>query len=220
MCPWIDWQPASLKFCEAMLCGVIRQPANSLSNIAFIIGGIIILMKEGFKGKWSPYHMMGIASVMIGITSGIYHASMTFFWQFFDVSSMFMLILLVLTFNLNRAGFLAKKYFTPAYLGMLATSMALMLLIQGKSGEWIFAVEVVIAISLEYVIYRQGQKPQFKAFLQAIGIFALSFLVWTGDIRGWWCDPDNHILQGHAAWHVLNAFTIWFLYKFYKQFSE
>jgi hypothetical protein len=97
--------------------------------------------------------------------------------------------------------------------------MGLMLLIQGKSGEWIFAVEVVIALSLEYLIYRQGHKPQFKSFLQAIGIFALSFIVWTGDIRGWWCDPDNHILQGHAAWHVLNAFTIWFLYKFYKQFA-
>ncbi len=220
MCPWISWQPASLKFCEAMLCGYIRQPANSLSNMAFIISGILILLREKGKKGFSPYHLMGVASISIGITSGIYHASMTFFWQFFDVSSMFMLILLALTFNLTRVGWLKWSQFVWAYLIMLITSMGLMLLIQGKSGEWIFAIEVTLTMIVEALIYRQKQRSDFKPFFQAIGIFLLSFVIWTGDIQGWWCDPDNHILQGHAAWHVLNAFTIWYLYKFYKQFEK
>jgi hypothetical protein len=220
MCPWIDWQPASLKFCEAMLCGYIRQPANSLSNIAFIITGILILLREKGSKGFSPYHLMGLSSISIGITSGIYHASMTFFWQFFDVSSMFMLILLALTFNLTRIGWLKWSQFVGAYFLMLVTSMGLMLFIQGKSGEWIFAVEVAITVLVEFFIYRQKLQANFKPFFQAIGIFLLSFVIWTGDIQGWWCDPDNHFLQGHAAWHVLNAFTIWYLYKFYQQFEK
>jgi hypothetical protein len=218
MCPWTDWQPATMKFCEEILCGAVRQPANSFSNIGFVIGGIIILFREG-KG-WSPYHLMGLASIMIGITSGLYHASMTFFWQFFDVSSMFMLILLALTFNFNRLGWIQEKFYTMAYTLLLLSSMGLMLLIQGKSGEWIFAVEVAIVTATEILIARQGSKPNYIPFAQAFGVFLLAFFIWIGDIRGWWCDPSNHYLQGHAAWHLLNAVSIWFLYKFYKQFEK
>lgn len=218
MCPWMHWQPATMKFCEELLCGLIRQPANSFSNIGFVICGILLLVREG-KG-WSPYHLMGVAAILVGITSGIYHASMTFFWQFFDVSSMFMLILIALSFNLVRIGWIKEKMYTLVYVGMLMTSMALMLIIQGKSGEFIFGVEVAIVAATELMIRRQGQKVESKFFLAALGTFLLAFLIWTGDIRGWWCDPQNHFIQGHAAWHLLNAVAIWFLYKYYKQFQK
>ena len=220
MCPWIDWQPASLKFCEAMICGYIRQPANSISNIAFVICGLILLKKEKNSSAFTPFHMMGVASILIGITSGIYHASMTFFWQFFDVSSMFMLILLAVNFNLLRLGWIKSNQFPLTYVAMLLTSMGMMLIFQGKSGEWIFAFEVAMSVFLEYLIYRQKKTADFKSLIKAIGIFLLAFLIWTGDIRGWWCDPDNHYLQGHAIWHILNAVAIWFLYSFYKQFGK
>lgn len=220
MCPWIDWQPASLKFCEAMICGYIRQPANTFSNIAFVICGLILLKNEKQVSTFGPFHMMGIAAILIGITSGIYHASMTFFWQFFDVSSMFMLILLAVNFNLLRLGWIQSKQFPLTYSSMLLISMGLMLFFQGKSGEWIFAIEVALSVFLEYLIYKQKKSSNFKNLTKAIGVFLLAFLIWTGDIRGWWCDPDNHILQGHAIWHILNAIAIWFLYLFYKQFGK
>jgi hypothetical protein len=220
MCPWIDWQPASLKFCEAMICGYIRQPANSISNLSFVICGIMLLRKEKLNTRFNPFHIMGLAAILIGITSGVYHASMTFFWQFFDVSSMFMLILLAVNFNLLRLGWIKSQHFSLTYIISLLTSMGLMLFFQGKSGEWIFAVEVSLSIFLEYLIFRQKKSVDFKSLFQAIGIFLLAFLIWTGDIQGWWCDPDNHYLQGHAIWHILNAVAIWFLYLFYKQFEK
>jgi hypothetical protein len=217
MCPWQDWSPATLRFCEEMLCGSVRQPANTFSNIAFIFVGILILGKQK---KWNPFSLMGIASVAIGISSGIYHASMTYFWQFFDVSSMFMLILLALTFNLVRGKILPRKLFTKAYLSMLFFSMVTMFFLQGQSGEWIFASQVVILILTEIKILRQGEKASYKFFIKAICVFFLAFLIWVGDIQGWWCDPSNHILQGHAIWHILNACVIWLLYCFYKTFEE
>lgn len=222
MCPWIDWQPATMKFCENLLCGSIRQPANTISNAAFIICGLILMKSERKQGNFNfdSYYLMAIASIMIGITSGVYHASMTFFWQFFDVSSMFMLILIALTFNFIRLKWIKSSMYIPTYLGMLLFSMMLMLLIKGKSGEYIFGVEVTLTILTEYLIFKSGAKVIFRPFLQAIGIFLLSFLIWNGDIRGWWCDPDNHYIQGHAIWHVLNAVAIWYLYKFYKQFQK
>lgn len=219
MCPWTDWQPATMKFCEELLCGSIRQPANSFSNIGFVICGLIILWRERSR-SWSPYHMMGVAAVLIGITSGIYHASMTFFWQFFDVSSMFMLILLALSFNLVRVGWIKASQFTLAYITTLLISMALMLLIKGKSGEYIFGVEAALVTGIEYLIFKQGQRPSYRGLLRALGTFLTAFLIWNGDVHGWWCDPTNHYIQGHAAWHLLCALAIWFLYGFYKQFAQ
>lgn len=163
---------------------------------------------------------MGLASVAIGMTSGMYHASMTFFWQFFDVSSMFMLILLALSFNLIRADLIEKKHFTVFYLGTLSLSMGAMLIFQGQSGELIFAIEAVCLILSEIKIRRHRESTDNSYFIRAISIFLLSFLIWIGDIKGWWCWPSNHILQGHALWHILNALVIWYLYRFYKTFEE
>ena len=218
MCPWTLWQPATLKFCEALLCGPIRQPANTASNIGFVIVGLLILWRER-QGAWSPYHIMGMASVVLGFTSGAFHASMTFFWQFFDVSSMFMLILLALSFNLVRLKLIKQEHYAWAYLAMLAVSMLTMLIAQGKSGEVVFAIEVAMVVALEALIYRRGGRPNYQGILRAIGTFLFAFLIWNGDIHGWWCDPDNHVLQGHAAWHLLCALAIWFMYQFYLQFD-
>jgi hypothetical protein len=208
-----------MKFCEELLCGSIRQPANSFSNIGFVICGFLILWRERSR-SWSPYHLMGVAAVLIGVTSGIYHASMTFFWQFFDVSSMFMLILLALSFNLVRVGWIKASQFTLTYVATLVLSMALMLLIKGKSGEYIFGVEAALVTGIEYLIYKQGQRPLYGSLLRALGSFLTAFLIWNGDVHGWWCDPTNHYIQGHAAWHLLCALAIWFLYGFYKQFEQ
>ncbi len=219
MCPWTDWEPATMKFCEEMLCGSIRQPANTFSNIGFVICGLIMWRREGWK-SWSPYHLMSLAAILIGITSGIYHASMTFFWQFFDLSSMFMLILLALTFNLIRLKWIKTSQFTLVYVGMLLASQAILLLIKGRVGEFIFGVEVFFVMVAEFILYRRGERPIYKGMLQALGTFLLAFLIWNGDVHGWWCDPTNHVLQGHAAWHLLNAVAIWFLYQFYLQFKH
>ena len=37
------------------------------------------------------------------------------------------------------------------------------------------------------------------------------------DVSRVWCDPGNHWLQGHAAWHVLTAGTLFWLYRFYER---
>lgn len=219
MCPWTDWQPATMKFCEELLCGNIRQPANTFSNIGFVICGLIIMWREGFK-SWTPYHMMGLAAVSIGITSGIYHASMVFFWQFFDLSSMFMLVLLPLSFNLVRIGWIKSSQFSLAYIITLAFSMLLLYIIQGKVGEYIFGVQVFMVAGLEYMLYRKGHRPSYPGMFKALGTLALAFLIWNGDVHGWWCDPTNHYLQGHAIWHLMCALSIWFVYGFYKQFAQ
>jgi hypothetical protein len=61
-----------------------------------------------------------------------------------------------------------------------------------------------------------AERAAFRPFLQALGIFLCSFAIWVTDITGLLCDPDNHLITGHAIWHVLNAVCIWMLGAFYR----
>ena len=85
-CPWYEVSllaPPNVKWCEASQCSWITEPANTWSNLAYIIAAVIIykLYKNNGgevlkRASWYAF--------WIGITSGIYHASYNFFTQVFD----------------------------------------------------------------------------------------------------------------------------------------
>jgi signal transduction histidine kinase len=35
------------------------------------------------------------------------------------------------------------------------------------------------------------------------------------DLTRAWCDPDDHLLQGHAVWHVVSAASLVFVFRHY-----
>jgi hypothetical protein len=41
---------------------------------------------------------------------------------------------------------------------------------------------------------------------------------WGVDYAGRGFDPDNHVVQGHALWHMISALCFVFLYNHYQQF--
>src|SRR5512132_2015416 len=95
---WAGWQPATcLKtgcFCEAAHeQSPIRQTANTYSSLAFVFSGMLIIAKQPAKSRFTYAYaiIMGIASIIIGVGSVFYHASLTFIGQFFDVFGMFLL---------------------------------------------------------------------------------------------------------------------------------
>jgi len=59
----------------------------------------------------------------------------------------------------------------------------------------------------------------FKYARWFISSFAIAFIFWNLDIHNIVCDPKNHLLTGHAVWHLLNAIAIWYIYRFYEQFK-
>lgn len=34
-----------------------------------------------------------------------------------------------------------------------------------------------------------------------------------------WCDPKNHLYNGHALWHLLTSIGLFCFFQFYKQFA-
>jgi len=219
MCSWNGMEIATMHFCEELVCGSwLVQPANAISNISFVIVGLYLL--KLIRNKKSIYLLFPVSAILVGITSFLYHASWTFFFQVFDVSSMFMLSCLLLAFNVWRLGFIKEKMLPLIYALMVLASALSMIIIKGQWGEILFAIEVIILLISEIYLAKRTQGTNYSNFFKALGIFAVAFTIWSLDVKEIVCIKDNHILQGHAVWHILNSLCFIFLYKFYSQFKS
>ena len=214
--PWFGWTPATMHFCEALTSGPLAQPANAISSLAFVAVGLYLFRTVHKK---DVFLLFPISAVLVGITSFLYHASWTFFFQVLDVSSMFMLSCLLLSFNAWRLGLLPRRRLPLVYALLVLVSIALMILIKRKSGEYIFGVEVAVVAAAEAVLAGRKSGTRYEFFIWSLGIFLAAFGIWLLDVHEIVCAPQNHWLQGHAVWHVLNAFCFYTLHRFYRQFD-
>jgi hypothetical protein len=217
-CPWQGFQPATIKFCEEELCSWITQPANTWSNIGFVIAGIIIYRQAKTLNQ-SGLKLIAISSVLVGFGSGMFHASSTFLFELFDLLGMFMISGILLCFNLQRLTGISNRLNTAIYIVLNAASVGLML-IWNESGIATFAIQIAIALTFEILLHIRRDEVNYRHFIHMTLAFAFSFGFWGLDISKTWCDPKNHIITGHAVWHILNAFAIYFIFKFYTQFSS
>mmetsp|Transcript_7748 Transcript_7748/g.10130 ORF Transcript_7748/g.10130 Transcript_7748/m.10130 type:complete len:188 (+) Transcript_7748:196-759(+) len=115
-CPWAEWTRPNIKWCEENLCSYITTPANTWSNLSYIVFGIWMIYdaskrkSQGGKKEGSrTLTTIGFASIMVGVTSLIYHASYTAQGQFLDFVGMYMFAVIPVILNLRRLRFLTKK---------------------------------------------------------------------------------------------------------------
>ncbi len=218
-CPWSGYAPATMEFCESRLCAWIVEPSNTWSNLAYIFIGIYILWLER-KNIWNPLQTIGYTSILVGIGSFAFHATGTFWGEFLDLSAMFLIGGQFITFNIARARRFSDVAIVAMYVAICSTSMLLLYNFR-PWGIALFIIMVVVAAALEFYLFRRdGKSVRYKNLGILALFFALSFLFWRMDFRKIWCDPNNHLLTGHAIWHILNSFCLLFFYKFHQQFLE
>lgn len=215
--PWDQFPPATLEFCEELLNGWIRQPANAWSSFGFVAIGTYLWFKTPVNKAW--LHIFAIGSILVGLTSAIFHSTMTFAAQFFDVSSMFLTSGMLVTLNLMRLGWIQSKHIYKALALMQAMAMLLMYSLQGSSGEQIFSLQVTFIVLSEIFLIRRD-KPgirKYRWWTAAAFSYGTATLIWILDIRKIWCNPENHFFNGHVVWHLLSALVVLFLYRFYEE---
>ena len=214
-CPWSDFLPGTISFCEERLCALVVEPANTWSNIGYLIVGIIIAL-HARKKYGSFLHFFSITPIYLFFGSSLFHATGTFWGEVLDVSAMFLLSLAMLTINLKRYYKFDLKRTYLLFISGFALSVILLLLIK-PIGIPLFALQILTALGLELLLFKKSsaQAPSYKHFRWALGFFAIAFFFWILDITKIVCVPTNHYFTGHSAWHLLNAFTIYYLYRFY-----
>jgi hypothetical protein len=212
MCPWSDYTPATIAFCERRICAWVVEPSNAWSNLVYVAVGVWILWRRRHRLD-TALTAIGAAAVLLGLGSFSFHATGIRMFEVVDVSGMYLISGLAVTFALQRRLGWADGLAVAFFAGAVVVSSLLMIGL-GNDGILMFAAQVLTAIVLEYRLRDGTPSAAIRWLLSAMSALAVGLVVWTLDLRGPLCHPDNHFVTGHAVWHTLTALSVLFFYRF------
>jgi Ceramidase len=209
-CPWSGFTPPNVDWCEEELCAWITNPADTWSNLLYVVLGLWMWREARRRGSraLAPF---GPASIAVGVFSFAYHASYTWLLQFFDFVGMFLFCFCVLALNARRLGWIAARHQTAATLAGVAGASALVpvLFERGIPIQGLVLLLVLAMIAQELRLRRRdGALPAHRLWWAALALLAGAAVFSALDVTRAWCDPRNHWLQGHALWHLLSAASL------------
>lgn len=219
----------TIKFAEDNVCGYIAQPANTWSNLAYLV--IALMIASELKKAKNKTVLWGFVPVyaFMGVTSAFYHASATFVGQFFDFGSIYLFAAFILFLALDRL----KIFETKKLLWVLSGVTLLMFVLLWFLPVlriYLFAGQIVVFLWVELGLTKseklkvkneESSNYKFVNLYLALGIFFLAWGFWWLDELYIWKDPATmHFVNGHTLWHVLTAVSLYFVYRFYTKNPE
>lgn len=217
-------------FCEATH-DHLKQPANTLSNLGFVVAGLGMAMRSGrAEGLGPPGSTMrrfpSLATsfaclvVALGPASAAMHATGSALGGRLDVASMHLVASFALAYALMRwrgrgPAFMAGAFVAVLAISQLATEFGPAVPVAMTSGNLAFGLTLIAALVTEWRVARTRGALDFRWALAAAGALTLAFALWQPSKTGGpLCVPDS-MVQGHAVWHLLGALSTWFLFRFY-----
>jgi len=214
-CPWSGFTPPNVDWCELERCAWIVNPADTWSNLAYVALGLWMWHDARRRGR-ADLQAFGPASILVGVFSGVYHASYTFALQFFDFVGMFVFCFLVLARNAVRLGWIPPTQegrWRLVGIGVASAAVpplfGLGIPIQGT-----VALCIGVAIAQEARLRRGTAAPLPRAYWLGLALLGAAAVCSLLDVTRVWCDPSSW-LQGHAAWHLLSACALVAFQRFY-----
>ena len=224
-CPWHRGAELlgapNIKWCETTLCGWISEPANTWSNLLYLVLALVIHVQYR-RAPSAHLRPMAPAMALLGLMSGLYHASNNYLTQVFDFLGMFLLTFWFLVLNLQRNRWLPPGWQAALYWLLVAGGLALvhLMYLQRLPFQLLIAVATVAIIATEFTARRHAaQRMPLRYFLAGLALMALAQTASVADLSRVWCDPGNHFLQGHALWHLLSALALYCTVQHYRQLS-
>lgn len=226
-CPWSDlsnaWLP-NVKWCESQLCSIVVEPANTWSNLAYVLLGLW-LMWRGTRQRDRLQITFGRAELIVGVFSFAFHMSFSGVLQILDFAAMYVFVGLTLSFNLVRIGWLppARRYrvyvlgilaFTALTVGLRFTPFPIQLVTP------VLILATVVTEAMLFVRHRKAPVPtRYAWFFASLVLLVAAAALSIADASRAFCDPHDHLIQGHALWHLLSAVSLACAWKFYSQFK-
>lgn len=214
-------------FCEAARDGWVKQPANTLSNLGFVIAGLAIGWRAGFperQGDTLP-RFPGLATgyaclvVLLGPASAAMHATQSSLGGLLDLTSMYLVASFAASYAVTRWRRRDSMFFWQVFLLLVAACELVGLWdrevpVVHIAGNAAFALLLVVAVVVETMLWRGGRaRPDLRYGAAALTSMLVAFTIWNLSQHGW-CDPDS-LVQGHAAWHLLGAVAAYLLFRLY-----
>lgn len=225
-CPWYGmyetWGPPNVKWCEQTLCAVVNEPANTWSNLAFMIPAALYWVYHRRRGE-RDMSWLALSGFIMGGFSLMYHATNNALTQYFDFLGMYLFVFFMIAMNLMRLLGLDRRKLMVIYgLAVIGVTAATPLLRQiGFPIQAIVLGSVAALVLTEYLSARAGSRPQsYRAYGGLAASYAVAITSSALDVTRTACDPHNHFLQGHAMWHVFGAVGMVFAFHHYRTIQQ
>jgi hypothetical protein len=214
-------------FCEAARDAVVRQPANTFSNVGFVLAGLLIAWHARLPGnvgstlsaRRALVTVMACLVVLLGPGSAAMHATQSAAGGHLDMLSMY----LVASFAAAYAGMRWLRGGTALFTALFAAGISLCEIVGAArvaipvvmtTGNLVFALLLTTAVVLEALLMRRGEATAARGYAFAsLAAILVAFAIWNAS-RAWLCEPYS-LIQGHAIWHVLGALSAYLLYRYY-----
>ena len=218
-------------FCEAARDGWVKQPANSYSNLGFVVAGLLVAWRAGRVdqlGDVLPRHaplatVYACVVVFLGPASAAMHATQAERGGDFDLLSMYLVAAFAAAYALMRWLRQGRVLFVQLFL-LFVAACELIGAYDGRApvvdepGNVVFAALLLTAVVTEVRLWRRaGRAPETEPRTDlrwgagALGTILLAFAIWN-ITKSLWCDPHSW-LQGHAAWHLLDAASAYLMFR-------
>jgi hypothetical protein len=214
-CPWHNLAAGlgapNVKWCEETLCHWLSEPANAISNVSYVIVALIIWRQA--RGHAQPRRLAMVIALM-GVLSAVYHASNVSITQLADFIGMFIALGYLLALNIQTLwpdlGVRVGRFIAGVVLAL--TPVSILMYLQRWPAQMLIMILGGLLAVLEIYAYRQSKRSgRDLSWACLFGILAVTATAL--DHRRVFCIPGNHIIQGHALWHVFSATAIFFLAK-------
>ena len=212
-------------FCERAHAGLVTQPANSASNLGFVVAGLLIAWHASSRDAVGHVMSTRVATVLacvvvlLGPASAAMHATQSAWGGHLDLLSMYLIAGFAAAWAWTRWTRRGTRAFVTAYVACVLACELVGLWprpvpVVTYAGNLAFGTLLVTAVVLEVRLWRRGEtSTRFVHGVVALVSMLVAFGIWLLSTHGW-CDPDS-IWQGHAAWHLLCAVAAYWLYRLY-----
>jgi hypothetical protein len=207
---------------------LLVQPANSLSNAGFVVAGLAIAWYAGRRERLGDVLVTraglptayAAVTVLLGPASAAMHATQSELGGHLDLLSMYLIASFAAAYALMRLVRQGSVFFFQVFL-LLVAGCELVGTIEGsvpvvhESGNLAFGALLVSAIAIEVVLWRRADptRTELRWGAGAVAAMVVAFVIWNL-AQGPWCAPTSWV-QGHAAWHLLDAGAAYLLFRLY-----
>lgn len=223
-CPWYDITEKTgapnIKWCEETLCQWISEPANTWSNLSYLIFAIVVMYISKKKNHNKNMRQFGPIIFFMGAMSLFYHLSNFYGSQILDFVGMFFFVGWAIGMNLIRLGKLKYKNLIWFNLGLgtLYTIIMHLMYINHIKFQLIvlFSAFLIVATELFYI---ERKQLHYKWYLASLVLMGIAYGFQIADKEKYWCHPTEHgwFSQGHAVWHWIAGVAMLTIYLHYAQ---
>jgi len=202
---------------------LIREPQNTLSNLAYCWAGLAIVV----AGRKIFSLSLGWGSVFLGLGSGAYHASLLPEWRLVDILGVYVVLFSVVGLGVaavwrielsKRAwlAFAAVIWVAAVFCGIFRNDVRIGGL-KVFDSTYVVVGFVTAGFLLGLLASRRapGRSAYWRVFTVLSIFAAIAFTGGLGDrFGGFWASPEG-LVQGHAVWHTFGALALIAVYELF-----